>query len=130
VFEELAGIRERLPDAAWHSKWAFSRLFEHVEYKAEAEGLFVDPTNPKNTSKRCAECGFIHDDNRPSRDTFECQQYGTRNHTDSNADKNVADVYLRREQQSSRGRGIGQYALKSGTVTPNWGYTPTLTGQG
>jgi len=127
VFEELDGIRERLPEAAWHSEWAFNRLYEYVEYKAEAEGLFVETTNPKNTSKRCAECGFIHDANRPSRDTFECQQCGTRNHADYNAAKNVADVYLRREQQSSRGRGVSQYALKSGTVTPNRGYTPYST---
>jgi putative transposase len=127
VFEKLDGIRERLPEAAWHSEWAFKRLYEYVEYKAEAEGLFVETTNPKNTSKRCAECGFIHDDNRPSRDTFECQQCGNQNHADYNAAKNVADVYLRREQQSSRGRGVSQYALKSGTVMPNRGYTPYST---
>ncbi len=124
VFEELDGIRERLPEAAWHSEWAFDRLFEYVEYKTEVEGLFVETTTPENTSKRCAECGCIHDDNRPSRDTFECQQCGNQNHADYNAAKNVADVYLRREQQSSRGRGVSQYALKSGTVTPNRGYTP------
>nr|WP_217920508.1 RNA-guided endonuclease TnpB family protein [Halolamina sp. CBA1230] len=124
VFEELGGIRERLPEAAWHSEWAFDRLYEYVEYKAEARGLFVETTNPKNTSKRCAECGYIHDNNRPSRDMFECQQCGNQNHADYNAAKNVADVYLRREQQSSRGRGVSQYALKSGTVTPTRGYTP------
>ncbi|ELZ24564.1 transposase, IS605 OrfB family protein [Haloterrigena salina JCM 13891] len=127
VFEELDGIRERLPEAVWHSEWVFNRLYEYVEYKAEAEGLFVETTNPKNTSKRCAECGYIHDDNRPSRDTFECQKCGNQNHADYNAAKNVADVYPRREQQSSRGRGVSQYALKSGTVTPNRGYTPYST---
>ena len=127
VFEELDGIRERLPEAAWHSEWAFDRLYEYVEYKAEARGLFVETTNPKNTSKRCAKCGYVHDDNRPSRDTFECQKCGNQNHADYNAAKNVADVYLRREQQSSRGRGVSQYALKSGTVTPNRGYTPYST---
>ena len=127
VFEELEGIRERLSKAAWHSEWAFDRLYEYVEYKAEMEGLFVETTNPKNTSKRCSECGFIHDDNRPSRDTFVCQKCGNRNHADYDAAKNVADVYLRREQQSSRGRGVSQYALKSGTVTPNRGYTPYST---
>jgi len=128
VFEKLDGIRERLPEAVWHSEWAFDRLYEYVTYKAEAEGLFVDTTNPKNTSKRCAECGFVHDDNRPSRDSFECQKCDNRNHADYNAAKNVADVYLRREQQSSRERGVSQYALKSGTVTPNRGYTPYPTG--
>jgi len=124
IFEELDGIRERLPKAAWHSKWAFNRLYNYVEYKAEAEGLFVDTTDPKNTSKRCAECGFVHSDNRQSRSAFECQECGNRNHSDYNAAKNVAELYLRREQQSSRRRGVSQYALKSGTVTPKRGYTP------
>jgi len=32
-----------------------------VEYKAEYEGLFVDTIDPRNTSKRCNECGFVHD---------------------------------------------------------------------
>ena len=123
VFEKLDGIHERLPTAVWHSEWAFDRLSEYVEYKTDEAGLFVDTTNPKTTRKRCAECGFIHDDNRPARDTFECQRCGNRNHADHNAGKNVADVYLRRERQSSRGRGVSQYALKSGTVTPP-GYTP------
>jgi IS605 OrfB family transposase len=124
VFEELDGIRERLPEAAWHSEWAFDRLYTYVEYEAEVNGLFVDTANPKNTSKRCAECGFTHDNNRPMGDTFECQQCGNQNHADYNAAENVADVYPRREQQSSRRRGVSQYALKSGTVTPNRGYTP------
>ena len=124
VFEDLEGIRERLSDAPWHSVWAFNRLTDYVEYKAAIHGIKLAETSPRNTSKRCAECGFVADANRPTRDSFECQQCGNENHADYNAAKNVADVYLRREQQSSGRRGIGQYALKSGTVIPNRGYTP------
>ena len=124
VFEELDGIRERLSDSPWHSVWAFNRLTDYVEYKAAVHGINAVETKPRNTSKRCAECGFVADANRPTRETFECQQCGNRNHADYNAAKNVADVYLRREQQSSGRRGIGQYALKSGVVTPNRGYIP------
>jgi len=124
VFEDLREIRERLPDAAWHSEWAFNRLYEYVAYKADAEGIFVATTAPQQTSKRCAECGFVSDVNRPTRDTFACQQCGNRNHADYNAAKNIAERYLRREQQSSRGRGVSQYALKSGVVTPDRGYIP------
>lgn len=122
VFEELEGIRDRLADAPWHARWAFDRLFTYVEYKAESEGIFVATVTPRNTSIRCAECGFTDDRNRVSRDEFECQMCDNRNHADYNAAKNVADRYLRREQQSSRRRGVSQYALKSGTVDLSDGF--------
>ena len=127
VFEELDGIRDRLPEASWHAEWAFNRLLSYVEYKAAEHGIAVAETDSRNTSKRCAECGFVADTNRPSRDRFECQQCGNRNHADYNAAKNVADMYLRREQQSSGRRGISQYALKSGVMTPNRGFIPYST---
>nr|WP_326544640.1 transposase [Halopiger goleimassiliensis] len=124
VFEELNGIRERLPNADWHSEWAFDTLRSYVVYKAKAEGLFVDTTSPANTSRRCPECGSTDSANRVSRDKFDCQSCGCTGHADYIASKNVAAAYLRRGQQSSRRRGVGQYALKSGTVTPNTGFSP------
>ncbi|MDQ2051198.1 transposase [Natronolimnohabitans sp. A-GB9] len=118
VFEDLEGIRTRLPEAEWHSQWAFRTLTEFVEYKAETEGIFVETVEPQNTSKRCADCGFTHDGNRAGNE-FECQSCGKRNHADYNAAKNVAKRYLRRGPQSSRRRGVSQYALKSGPRTPS-----------
>jgi IS605 OrfB family transposase len=124
VFEELSGIRSRLPDAAWHAEWAFGQLYDYVEYKAEASGLFVETVDPRNTSKRCAECEHVDDANRRSRERFECEACGNQNHADYNAAKNVAAAYLRREQQSSRRRGVSRYALKSGTVADSGEFTP------
>jgi IS605 OrfB family transposase len=118
IFEKLDGIRDRLPYADWHSMWAFRKLKRFVEYKAEEQGVFVDTVNPKNTSKRCNECGCVHDDNR-HRDEFECQQCRKKNHADYNAAKNIAELYLLRGHQPSRGRGVSQYALKSGPRTPS-----------
>jgi IS605 OrfB family transposase len=118
IFEKLDEIRDDLPYADWHSKWAFRKLKQFVEYKAEEQGVFVDTVNPKNTSKRCNECGCVHDDNR-HRDEFECQRCGKQNHADYNAAKNVAELYLRRGHQPSRGRSVSQYALKSGSMTPS-----------
>lgn len=118
VLEDLTDIREELPFAQWHSEWAFRKLKSFVEYKAEYEGLFVDTIDPRNTSKRCNECGFIHDDNRHSGE-FECHRCGKRNHADYNAAKNVAELYLQRGHQPPRGRSVSQYALKSGSRTPS-----------
>ena len=118
IFEKLDGIRDRLPYADWHSMWAFRKLKQFVEYKAEEKGVFVDTVNPKNTSKRCNECGYVHDDNR-HQDEFECQRCGKQNHADYNAAKNIAELYLLRGHQPSRGRSVGQYALKSGSRTPS-----------
>jgi Transposase and inactivated derivatives len=66
--------------------WAFRKLTQFVEYKPEEQewGVFVDTVNPKNTSKRCNECGYVHDDDR-HRDEFECQQCGKQNRADYNA---------------------------------------------
>jgi transposase len=50
IFEELDEIREDLPEADWHSEWVSRKLKYFAEYKAEYEGLFVDVTNPRNTS--------------------------------------------------------------------------------
>ncbi len=118
VFEDLTGIRDRLRDTVWHSVWAFRTLMQYVEYKAEAEGVFVDTVDPKNTSKRCADCGCVHDNNR-DQDVFNCVQCGNRNHADYNAAKNIAELYLLRGHQLPSGRSVSQYALKSGLMTPS-----------
>ena len=118
IFEKLDGIRKELPEADWHSMWAFRKLKKFVEYKAEERGLFVDTVNPKNTSKRCNECECVRDGNRHG-DEFECRRCGKQNHADYNAAKNVAELYLLRGHQPSRGRSLSQYDLKSGSRTPS-----------
>jgi len=69
------------------------------------------------TSKRCAECGFTADENRPNRNDFCCQKCESEANADYNAAKNIGMRYVRRGQQSSRRTGNSQLALKSGTVT-------------
>lgn len=46
-FEELAGIRDRLPGASWGHTWAFERLYESVDYKAELPGITVVQVAPR-----------------------------------------------------------------------------------
>ncbi|AQL42583.1 transposase [Halorientalis sp. IM1011] len=122
VFEDLTHIRKRT-EGAWGHRWAFRQLYQFVEYKAERHGIEVTQVGSAYTSKRCAECGFTSDENRPTREHFECQSCGTEANADYNAAKTVGMRYVRRGQQSSRRTGDGQLALKSGTVTPNGGFT-------
>jgi len=122
AFEDLTHIRDRT-SASWGHKWAFRTLYEQVEYKAEAVGIMVEQVGSAYTSKRCAECGFTADENRPSRNDFRCQKCESEANADYNAAKNIGMRYVRRGQQSSRRTGNSQLALKSGTVTPSGGFT-------
>jgi IS605 OrfB family transposase len=122
AFENLTHIRDRT-GASWGHKWAFRTLYEQVEYKAEAVGVSVKQVGSAYTSKRCAECGFTADENRPTRNDFRCQKCASEANADYNAAKNIGMRYVRRGQQSSRRTGNSQLALKSGTVTPSGGFT-------
>jgi len=123
AFENLSRIRDHT-DASWGHRWAFRTLIEYVEYKAEAVGIAVRHVDPRDTSKRCAECGTVADANRPTRNGFRCQHCGSEANADYNAAKNIGLRYVRRGQQSSRRTGDSRLALKSGTVRPNGGFSP------
>ena len=122
AFEDLTDIRERT-GASWGHKWAFDRLYDYVEYKAEEYGIDVEEVTPENTSRRCSHCGFTHPDNRDGEE-FECQKCGYENHADYNAAKNIGLRYLRRNQTGGdRGAPLG-VRLNSGTMKVNGGYSP------
>jgi putative transposase len=76
-----------------------------VEYKAEAVGVSVKQVGSAHTSKRCAECGFTADENRPARNNFHCMKCESEANADYNAAKNIGMRYVRRGQQSSRRTG-------------------------
>ena len=122
AFEDRTHIRNRT-GASWGHKWAFRTLYEQVEYKAESVGVSVKQVGSAYTSKRCAECGFTADENRPIRNDFRCLNYGLKANADYNAGKNIGLRYVRRGQQSPRRTGNSQLALKSGTLKPKGGFT-------
>ena len=107
AFENLTDIRERVPGAKRLHAWAFRRLFSYVEYKAEERGITVRKVNPANTSRRCSSCGFTHEDNRSSQDTFECLKCGYANHADYNAAKNIGYRLLRNQTGGEGGAPVG-----------------------
>ena len=126
AFEDLTDIRERT-GASWGHKWAFDRLYEYVEYKAEEYGIVVEQVDPADTSRRCSHCGFTDPDNR-ERETFECLDCGYENHADYNAAKNIGLRYLRRNQTGGDGGAPLGVRLNSGTLNVNGGYSPASSG--
>lgn len=71
-------------------KWAFDRLRNFIEYKAQLVGVPVIPVNPKNTSRRCSHCGHIAKANRKSQSEFICIHCGFSLSADLNAAKNIS----------------------------------------
>ncbi|MEF8914965.1 RNA-guided endonuclease InsQ/TnpB family protein [Natronomonas sp.] len=124
AFEALDDIRGRLPDGDMFHSWAFGRLIEYITYKARGQGIGITHVSPEYTSQRCAECGHVAEANRSSREQFLCQSCGASANADYNAAKNIGERAVRRVQQPTRRMSVSRYALKSGTVTPDEGFTP------
>ncbi len=130
IFEELDGIRDRLPWAEWHHLWAFRRLFEYVEYKAAEYGIAVEQVKPDHTSQRCSKCGFTHKANRDA-EQFCCLRCDYEVNADYNAAKNIGLRYARNEyhrlrsrQKSETGDAPVDVRLNRGTMTDD-GPRPT-----
>jgi len=125
AFENLRHIQKRAPPVKEFHEWAHRQLVDLVEYKADAEGICVEFVDPEYTSQRCPDCGHTSSSNRHSQTVFECESCGTTGNADYIAAKNVGWKFVRRGPQSSRRTGDRQLALKSGTMTPTQGFTPT-----
>ncbi|ERG96711.1 MAG: transposase, IS605 OrfB family, central region [Haloquadratum walsbyi J07HQW2] len=129
AFENLTGIRDRMAGAKRFHAWAFRRLYQYVEYKAEMFGPEVTQVNPAYTSQRCSSCGLTDDSNRRSKHQFVCQKCEDELNADYNASKNIARKLLKRlrsGQKSSSGGAPCQCALPSGTLNLNGDYTASV----
>jgi len=129
AFENLTGIRERMAGAKRFHAWAFRRLSQYTEYKAEMCGIEVEQVSPAYTSQRCSSCGFTHENNRRSKHQFVCQKCEYELNADYNASKNIARKLLNRlhsGQKSSGGGAPCQCALKSGTLNLNGDFNASV----
>lgn len=93
AIEDLKGIREwitvrRKQRAVLHS-WAFSQLRLFLTYKATLAGVLLIAVDPRNTSRKCAECGHCEKGNRKTQDKFRCRSCGHKAHADINAAQNI-----------------------------------------
>ncbi|ELZ37969.1 IS1341-type transposase [Halorubrum saccharovorum DSM 1137] len=129
AFENLTDIRDRMAGAKRFHAWAFRRLYEYVEYKAELLDVEVEQVSPAYTSQRCSKCGFTHERNRRSKHQFACQKCEYELNADYNASKNIARKLMKRlhsGQTSSDGGAPCQCALTSGTLNLKGGVTASV----
>ncbi|MGX2994626.1 RNA-guided endonuclease InsQ/TnpB family protein [Streptomyces sp. JNUCC 64] len=71
-----AGLNYSISDAGW-------RVFLAIlNAKAERAGREVVAVDPRNTSRRCPECGHTAKENRPTQEKFHCLACGHTAHAD------------------------------------------------
>ncbi|ATX80846.1 putative transposase [Mariprofundus aestuarium] len=80
-FRQKAGLNRSILDMGW---FEFGR---QLEYKQRWRGGQVILINPRNTSRKCSDCGFTDKVNRPSQAQFSCMACGHSENADVNAAK-------------------------------------------
>ena len=99
--EDLNGLTEELSGTFLGERWRYEELQRFLLYKAEEAGITVRKVNPRFTSRRCSDCGFIdvkfsrefRDQNRGSKSTrFKCPNCEYEADADYNAARNIATL--------------------------------------
>lgn len=92
--EDLARLRQEDMESEYRRLlWIPSKFVELLAYKAKEAGITIVKVNPRNTSRRCNECGHISKENRKSQGTFVCEKCGDPKkpiNADYNAARNIA----------------------------------------
>lgn len=67
-----------------------------LNVRAESAGREVMAVDPRNTSRRCPECGHTAKENRPTQEKFRCGSCGHSAHADTVGALNVLRAGLAR----------------------------------
>jgi IS605 OrfB family transposase len=93
ALEDLVGICSRITVRCEQreriGKWAFNQLRAFIEYKAKLSGVPVLMVDPRDTSRRCSNCGHTEKANRRTQSEFLCRACGYSENADLNAAKNI-----------------------------------------
>ena len=89
--EDLEQLRQsELENEYKRLVWVPSKFNSLLQYKADEVGIDVIKINPRNTSRRCSDCGHIAKENRKDQASFLCVKCGSKANADYNAAKNIA----------------------------------------
>ena len=75
-------------------KQAWGKLDTMLQYKANWNGTEIVKINPRNTSRKCHNCGHVAKESRKTQADFECVRCGHRQHADYNAALNIRAAYV------------------------------------
>jgi putative transposase len=78
-----SGLNKSILDAGW------GVFLAALHAKAERAGRVVVEVNARHTSQRCALCGHVAKENRPTQAAFHCVRCGHTAHADVNAAINI-----------------------------------------
>ena len=73
------------------NRWNFRQFQQYLDYKATSTGHLVEYENPRNTSKKCLECGNL---TNCKTQTFVCKHCGFTIDRQIQAPINIAEKYL------------------------------------
>ncbi|AGK61557.1 transposase, IS605 OrfB family, central region [Archaeoglobus sulfaticallidus PM70-1] len=93
-------LNRHITDSAW------SKFVRLLCEKAERAARTVVKVNPKNTSKRCAMCGYIVNNLKLHDRTFTCPICGWEADRDYNASLNILDVGMGRSRTPVEGEPL------------------------
>jgi putative transposase len=84
--KQKSGLNKSILDQGW------SEFLRQLEYKQLWSGGHIMSVDPKNTSRKCNECGFVSKENRKTQATFICISCGHHDNADVNAAKNILEA--------------------------------------
>ena len=85
-------LSKSIHDAGW------GQFVSFLTYKAEEAGCYVEKVNPRNTSKKCSVCGYIHKEMTLSVREWTCPICYTEHDRDENASVNILNKTIRSER--------------------------------
>jgi len=126
--EDLSGLQDVLTGTFLGARWRYHQLQEYLAYKAKEAGIEVRQVNPRFTSRRCSECGYIvadfdrkfRDANKPAGYTtrFKCPQCEYEVDPDYNAARNLATLDIEDAiKRQCKAQGLDYPASKDRSLT-------------
>ena len=104
----IENIRGMKKGAGVRKHWSYFEILNKIKRRCEEEGIRIVEVNPRFTSQRCYECGWVHKPNRNNKN-FKCTKCGHSTDADLNAAKNIRLL----DDKTSFGKGdslVGFYS--------------------